>query len=241
VIRTVPRLLAAVVLTACLVSVASPAGADTTIAATIVNYKYQPNPMTVQVGDIVIWTNQDQAPHDVTSTSGPSKLNSGQLNQGDQWGYNFTQPGTYSYYCTLHPDMHATLTVTAASSAGTATTSTTTQGVASRRSSTTSSTSASAAHVAVGTTTTTSPGTSSTTTAPPDAATGTSAATADTSVATTDTSVAPAAQLATPAASRSSQPRINPLLFLAAVTAGVIVFTVLLMSASRDPSADRRQ
>src|SRR5713101_402905 len=102
--RTVPRLVAAVVLTACPVIAASPAGADTTIAATIVNYKYQPNPMTVHVGDVVIWTNQDQAPHTVTSTSGPSKLDSPQLNEGDQWGYKFRQPGSYSYYCTLHPD-----------------------------------------------------------------------------------------------------------------------------------------
>ena len=57
------------------------------------------------------WTNQDTAPHDVLTASAPVTVDSPMLEQGDQWSYTFTTPGTYDYYCTVHPDMTARIVV----------------------------------------------------------------------------------------------------------------------------------
>lgn len=75
------------------------------------NYAYSPSSLTIQVGDTVTWTNHDQAPHNVVTTSGPASLQSPMLAQGESWSFTFTVPGTYSYYCTVHPDMRAQVIV----------------------------------------------------------------------------------------------------------------------------------
>jgi hypothetical protein len=67
--------------------------------------------LTVRVGDTVQWTNSDEAPHTVTTTKGPKQFDSGTLKKGDSWSYTFTTPGTYEYYCAVHPDMTASITV----------------------------------------------------------------------------------------------------------------------------------
>ncbi len=64
------------------------------------------------MGDTVKWTNMDTAPHTVTVTSGPVKFNSGNLAKGQSFSYTFTKAGKYSYYCAVHPDMTASVTVT---------------------------------------------------------------------------------------------------------------------------------
>jgi amicyanin len=75
------------------------------------NYAYSQSALTIQVGDTVTWTNHDQAPHDVVTTSGPASLQSPMLAQGESWSFTFTVPGTYSYYCSVHPDMRAQIIV----------------------------------------------------------------------------------------------------------------------------------
>ncbi len=87
-------------------------GAET-VPAEIVGYEYGPTDVTVEVGDTVTWTNSDTAPHTVTSTgSGP--LDSPNMQKGDSWGFTFTQPGSYPYYCAIHPDMKGSVTVAGA-------------------------------------------------------------------------------------------------------------------------------
>ncbi|MFI1393375.1 plastocyanin/azurin family copper-binding protein [Streptomyces sp. NPDC020681] len=88
---------------------AQPKAADYTIEITGMAYK-QPT-LTVKVGQTVTWINKDSAPHTVTTTSGPAKFDSGTLQQGDSWSYTFTEAGTYEYYCAVHPDMKASITV----------------------------------------------------------------------------------------------------------------------------------
>jgi plastocyanin len=85
-----------------------------TFLVTMANYAFSPAGLTVHVGDRVTWTNQDAAPHDVTTTSAPVAIHSPTLERGDSWSYTFTTPGTYVYICSIHPDMHATITVAAA-------------------------------------------------------------------------------------------------------------------------------
>jgi hypothetical protein len=77
-------------------------------------YAFAPASLTVHVGDTVTWTNRDQAPHDVTTTAGPVSVHSPTLTTGQSWTYTFTQPGSYAYICSIHPDMKAQITVLAA-------------------------------------------------------------------------------------------------------------------------------
>ncbi|MEV6740819.1 cupredoxin family copper-binding protein [Streptomyces sp. NPDC051104] len=77
---------------------------------TMANFAYSPATLTVGEGTTVSWTNNDATPHTVTS-SGSGPLNSGTLNKGGSYNYTFNTPGTYAYYCTIHPFMHGTVVV----------------------------------------------------------------------------------------------------------------------------------
>ncbi|MDN3023028.1 plastocyanin/azurin family copper-binding protein [Streptomyces sp. S.PB5] len=74
-------------------------------------YAFAPASLTVRVGDSVTWANGDTAPHDVKTTSGPVAIHSPMLSKGQSWTYTFTAAGSYAYYCTVHPDMTARITV----------------------------------------------------------------------------------------------------------------------------------
>ncbi|GAB3429933.1 cupredoxin domain-containing protein [Flindersiella endophytica] len=77
------------------------------------NYAFSPRSLTVQRGDSVTWMNHDEAPHDAKTTSGPASFHSPMLNQGGSWTHTFNTAGTYFYYCTVHPDMKASIVVAA--------------------------------------------------------------------------------------------------------------------------------
>jgi plastocyanin len=88
---------------------------DQPVAANTVsikNFAFDPPSITVKAGTTVTWTNADQDPHTVTSDGKSGPLNSKPLNQGDTYQYTFAQAGTFSYLCTIHPFMTATVTVT---------------------------------------------------------------------------------------------------------------------------------
>ena len=74
-------------------------------------YAFSPRTLTITAGDTVTWTNRDQAPHDVKTTSGPASIHSPMLSKGGTWSHTFTTAGTYGYVCTVHPDMTAQLAV----------------------------------------------------------------------------------------------------------------------------------
>ena len=57
------------------------------------------------------WTNHDDMPHTVTSTSKPRTLDSDALDTDDQFSHVFTEPGTYAYVCTVHPKMSGQVNV----------------------------------------------------------------------------------------------------------------------------------
>jgi amicyanin len=76
---------------------------------TMQNFAFQPTNIQVKVGTTVTWTNQDNAPHSVTFKNGMK--DSGLLSQGQSFSYTFNTPGTYQYYCTVHPYMVATVTI----------------------------------------------------------------------------------------------------------------------------------
>jgi hypothetical protein len=80
-------------------------------AVMIMNMAFTPATVTVAAGSKVTWTNMDSVPHTVTS-SGSGPLNSPLIQPNGSWSYTFTTPGTYHYYCSVHPNMTATVTVT---------------------------------------------------------------------------------------------------------------------------------
>jgi plastocyanin len=96
----------------------APATGDT---VTIQNFAFAPQTLTVKAGTKVTWTNNDSAPHTVTSTDGPStgaattaQFDSGQMASGDSFSFTFTKAGTYYYECTIHAamaSMHAKVVV----------------------------------------------------------------------------------------------------------------------------------
>lgn len=78
------------------------------------SYAFNPAVLTIPAGSSVTWTNQDQAPHNVVTTSGPQTLNGPLLQRGRSWTFTFRVAGTYAYYCSVHPDMRAQIVVTPA-------------------------------------------------------------------------------------------------------------------------------
>ena len=84
---------------------------------TINGFRYGPGDLRVEAGHTVTWTNADDAPHTVTTTSGPQAVASPELTKGDSFRFAFTSAGTYEYTCALHPDMAGSVVVVPASAA----------------------------------------------------------------------------------------------------------------------------
>lgn len=76
------------------------------------DFEFSPTKLTVQAGATVTFSDIGAASHSATATDGT--WNTGIENPGDKVQLTFATPGTYSYYCLIHPAMTATLTVTAA-------------------------------------------------------------------------------------------------------------------------------
>jgi plastocyanin len=91
-------------------AIASPVRAAT-IEAKIDNFTFNPQQITVKAGDTVLWTNGDDIPHTVTSTT--MTFRSKALDTGDKFSFTFATPGSYAYFCSLHPHMTGTIVVEA--------------------------------------------------------------------------------------------------------------------------------
>jgi plastocyanin len=64
----------------------------------------------VAVGTTVTVVNEDGSDHTWTADDGT--FSSGNLAPGDSFEFTFTEPGTYTYACRIHPSMVGTITVT---------------------------------------------------------------------------------------------------------------------------------
>ncbi len=89
------------------------------IAATtevkIDNFSFTPKSITVRSGASVTWTNRDDIPHNVVSTE--KKFSSPVLDTDQTFSFQFKQPGSYPYFCKIHPMMTGTIVVAGESSA----------------------------------------------------------------------------------------------------------------------------
>jgi len=77
-----------------------------TVPVSIVDNAFSPQNITINVGDTVVWTNNGFALHTATSgttcPTGNQIWDSGFLSTGQFFEFTFTQPGNYSYFCTIH-------------------------------------------------------------------------------------------------------------------------------------------
>lgn len=73
------------------------------------NFTFNPPKITVKAGTTVTWTNEDDIPHTVTASNLTFKSKA--LDTGDGFSFKFSTPGTYTYFCSLHPHMTGSIVV----------------------------------------------------------------------------------------------------------------------------------
>lgn len=75
----------------------------------ILNFAFQPSHLIVSPGTRVVWTNEDQDPHTVTTDR--AGFSSQALDTGSSYTLLAKRAGSFPYHCTIHPFMHGTLVV----------------------------------------------------------------------------------------------------------------------------------
>jgi len=73
------------------------------------NFSFTPKSLTVNAGTTVSWTNHDDIPHNVVSTE--KKFSSPVLDTDQTFSFTFQEPGSYPYFCKIHPMMTGTIVV----------------------------------------------------------------------------------------------------------------------------------
>jgi plastocyanin len=88
---------------------------NTAVLATIDNFTFEPEKLTIKAGTTVTWTNRDDIPHTVASKD--KLFKSKVMDTDESYSFTFMTPGEYTYFCSLHPHMTATIVVEAGSAA----------------------------------------------------------------------------------------------------------------------------
>ena len=83
----------------------------TTTEVKIDNFSFTPVTLTVAAGTTVTWTNRDDIPHTVVSADDPKTFKSKVMDTDEKFSFTFTKPGTYTYFCSVHPKMTGTVVV----------------------------------------------------------------------------------------------------------------------------------
>jgi plastocyanin len=109
------KLAAAMLQFAVLAATAMPAVAAD-VEVKIDNFTFNPARVTVQAGATVTWDNEDDIPHAIASST--KLFKSKVLDTADKFSFTFTTPGTFEYFCSLHPHMTGTIVVEAATGSG---------------------------------------------------------------------------------------------------------------------------
>ena len=74
------------------------------------NFTFMPQTLTVKAGTTVTWTNRDDIPHGIASENN-AFAKSKALDTDDSYSVMFATPGTYKYFCYVHPHMTGTIVV----------------------------------------------------------------------------------------------------------------------------------
>jgi plastocyanin len=73
------------------------------------NFSFSPGTTSVPVGTTITWTNHDDVPHTIVSTE--QRFKSPVLDTDGQFSHQFDVPGTYEYFCSIHPKMTGEIVV----------------------------------------------------------------------------------------------------------------------------------
>lgn len=109
--RTRPRLptpVAAFATMLFMLAACSPDG-SAMASVTIKSFKFDPDPITISVGDSIMWTNEDPVGHTVTARD--DSFNTGMFFPDDSATITFDIAGTFRYFCVTHPEMVGTVLV----------------------------------------------------------------------------------------------------------------------------------
>ena len=80
------------------------------IMVEIKGFSFQPSTVTIKKGETVSWVNQDMVGHSVTADD--NKWDTGVFEKGEVKSITFDTAGTFTYHCTPHSNMKATIIVT---------------------------------------------------------------------------------------------------------------------------------
>jgi plastocyanin len=95
---------------AALACVIAPSVAQNTVVPVMIdNFVFEPERLTIKAGTTVTWTNRDDIPHTVAAKDRSFK--SKVMDTDETYSFTFTTPGEYTYFCSLHPHMTATIVV----------------------------------------------------------------------------------------------------------------------------------
>jgi len=113
---TMPAMAMPVMATPTTISAATPRAAGNTVTDApsgpkvgIDNFNFSPKSLSVSVGTTVTWTNHDDVPHTVTSRD--KTFSSQAIDTDGTFSFIFAKPGTYAYFCAIHPIMTAEIVV----------------------------------------------------------------------------------------------------------------------------------
>ena len=73
------------------------------------NFTFTPAEITVTAGTAVTWINGDDIPHTIAATN--HAFRSKVMDTDQQYTFTFAAPGTYEYFCALHPHMQGRVIV----------------------------------------------------------------------------------------------------------------------------------
>jgi plastocyanin len=74
------------------------------------NFAFDPATINASAGDVIVWTNNDSAPHTATVTDDQT-CTTEQLASGASGGIVFNTAGSYAFFCKVHPNMQGTVQV----------------------------------------------------------------------------------------------------------------------------------
>lgn len=91
-----------------------PAAQPAAVAANeivIEHFSFGPPNLTVAAGSKVVWTNHDDDPHTIVGEDSANPFKSPPLDTDESFAFTFDKPGTYRYFCSIHPRMQGTIVV----------------------------------------------------------------------------------------------------------------------------------
>jgi plastocyanin len=89
---------------------AADSGGGKSVKIEIKDFMFNPQNITVKSGEKIIWINRDEEPHTVVSV-GKKFQKSSALDTDQEFTITAGAPGTYEYFCSVHPKMTGTIVV----------------------------------------------------------------------------------------------------------------------------------